>query len=50
VNVLALGSEGITPDEARAIVTAFVGAAMRDPGRRRLLGDVARLDRERSER
>ena len=46
-NVLALGVDLVGPDDARAIVDTFIGTAMRDPARRRLLAEVERLDRGR---
>jgi ribose 5-phosphate isomerase B len=45
-NVLTLGSTLITHDEARAIVTAWLGAAMREPRYIRRLAKIRNLERE----
>lgn len=47
-NVLALGADLVGPDDARAIVDAFIATAMRDPARLELLAEVDRLDRSRN--
>jgi ribose 5-phosphate isomerase B len=46
-NVLALGATVVGADDPLAIVDEFLGTAMRDPARQRLLGEVDRLDRNR---
>lgn len=45
-NVLTLGATLVTPDEARAIVTAWLGAAMREPRYIRRLAKIRNLERE----
>lgn len=44
-NVLTLGSSLLTPDEAKAIVTAWLGAAMREPRYIRRLSKIRDLER-----
>jgi len=44
-NVLALGATLVTEQEARDIVAAWLGAAMRDPARIRGLGKIRDLER-----
>jgi ribose 5-phosphate isomerase B len=45
-NVLTLGATLVTPDEACAIVTAWLGAAMREPRYIRRLAKIRNLERE----
>jgi ribose 5-phosphate isomerase B len=45
-NVLTLGATLVTPDEARAIVTAWLGTAMREPRYIRRLAKIRNLERE----
>jgi ribose 5-phosphate isomerase B len=45
-NVLTLGASLITEDEARAIVTAWLGASMREPRYIRRLTKIRNLERE----
>lgn len=45
-NVLTLGASLLTPDEARAIVTAWLAAAMREPRYIRRLAKIRNLERE----
>jgi len=45
-NVLALGATLISEDEARAIVTAWLGTAMREPRYIRRLSKIRNLERE----
>lgn len=45
-NVLTLGATLVTQDEARSIVTAWLGAAMREPRYIRRLAKIRRLERE----
>jgi ribose 5-phosphate isomerase B len=45
-NVLTLGATLLTPDEARAIVTAWLAAAMREPRYIRRLAKIRNLERE----
>jgi ribose 5-phosphate isomerase B len=45
-NVLTLGATLLTPDEARAIITAWLGAAMRKPRYIRRLAKIRNLERE----
>jgi ribose 5-phosphate isomerase B len=45
-NVLTLGSTLVTLDEARAIVVAWLGAAMREPRYIRRLAKIRNLERE----
>jgi ribose 5-phosphate isomerase B len=46
-NVLALGATLVTPDEARAIVTAWIGTPMREPRYIRRLAKIRDLERQR---
>jgi ribose 5-phosphate isomerase B len=45
-NVLTLGATLVTQDEARSIVTAWLGAAMREPRYIRRLAKIRHLERE----
>jgi ribose 5-phosphate isomerase B len=45
-NVLALGATLVTADEARAIVTAWLGASMREPRYIRRLAKIRNLERD----
>jgi ribose 5-phosphate isomerase B len=45
-NVLALGATLVTPEEARAIVTTWLGTAMREPRYIRRLAKIRNLERE----
>jgi ribose 5-phosphate isomerase B len=45
-NVLTLGATLVTQDEARSIVTAWLGAAMREPRYIRRLAKIRDLERE----
>jgi len=47
INVLALGSTIVSPDEARAIVDAFLDTPMREPRYIRRLGLIRALERNR---
>ena len=44
-NVLTLGATLVTPDEARAIVTTWLGTAMREPRYIRRLAKIRDLER-----
>ena len=45
-NVLTLGASLITPDEARIIVAAFLGTAMREPRYIRRLSKIRDLEQQ----
>jgi ribose 5-phosphate isomerase B len=45
-NVLTLGATLVTPDDARAIVTTWLGTAMREPRYIRRLAGIRRLEEE----
>ena len=45
-NVLTLGASLVTPDEARAIVAAFLGTAMREPRYIRRLSKIRDLEQQ----